>query len=232
MRRTFWSWAIIAIAALAPATVLAGEKEDKATAEQIATYLRDSGKMQKYSVGVKYRHGTVWLSGRVANEQQMQTALDVISDIEGIEQIVNNLAVAPGSSVRQASASRPSARRTSVVNPDMSIEVPANAGAMQEMMPASQEAVPTGYHKLAAKRACALRQSAARLRAGTGQRGSGSVRPAAYAQLCLAQLRGFSKLRGCDLPQTVFGLGVSVHRPLLSLSASSVGMAQGESGMG
>ena len=32
-----------------------------------------------------FRHRTVWLSGRVANNQQMQSALQVLSDIEGID---------------------------------------------------------------------------------------------------------------------------------------------------
>jgi BON domain-containing protein len=178
MRRTFWSWAIVAIAALAPAMVLAGEQTDKQTAEQIATYLRDSGKMQKYSVGVKYRNGTVWLSGRVANDQQMQTALDVISEIEGIEQIVNNMAVAPSSSnVKQTSASRPSARRTAANIPDMSIEVPANASGTQQMPPADEEATPAGYHKLAAKRAARHGHPLPVYAPGPG-----NVAPAAYDQ--------------------------------------------------
>ena len=54
-------------------------------------------------MGVKYADGTVWLTGRVANEQQMQAALQVLSDLEGIEQIVNNLSVSSGAAKGTAS---------------------------------------------------------------------------------------------------------------------------------
>ena len=177
MRRTFWSFAICTIAVLTPALALGGEREDKATAEQIATYLRDSGKMQKYSVGVKYRNGTVWLSGKVSSDQQMKTALAVISDIEGIEQIVNNMTVASGSSgVKQASAinSQTSARRTSAISRDMSIEVP-NAGAPSTA--SGEEATPVGYHKLAARHAARHGHPLPMYNAGPAQGA-----PAAYDQ--------------------------------------------------
>jgi len=128
MRRTFFSLAIAALAALVPAVALAGEAQDRAVAEQIAGVLRDSGKMQNYSVGIKYKDGTIWLSGRVSSVQQMQSALQVLSDIEGIDQIVNNLTIASGNSgVKQASATKNTGaaksapnRRVSAASPDMS----------------------------------------------------------------------------------------------------------------
>jgi hypothetical protein len=138
MQRIFLTFATAAIA-LAPTWALAGEREDKATAEQIAVVLRDSGQMQNYSVGVKYKNGTVWLSGRVANKQQMQAALAVISEIEGIEKIVNNLEVAKGAAAKSGMA-----RRVSVTSAEVDGAIPPAGGG---------EATPAGYHKLGAKHA-------------------------------------------------------------------------------
>jgi hypothetical protein len=138
MSRIFLTFATAAIA-LAPMLALAGEREDKATAEQIAVVLRDSGQMQNYSVGVKYKNGTVWLSGRVASNQQMQAALAVISEIEGIEKIVNNLDVAKGTAAKSSAAKPGTARRVSVTSAEIDgASPPAGKG----------DVTPAGYHKL------------------------------------------------------------------------------------
>ena len=133
MPRIFLTFATAAIA-LAPLVALAGDREDKATAEQIAVVLRDSGQMQNYSVGVKYKNGTVWLSGRVASNQQMQAALAVISDIEGIEKIVNNLEVAKGAAAKAGMARRVSATSAEIDG----AASPSGKG----------DVVPAGFHKV------------------------------------------------------------------------------------
>lgn len=92
MKRTF-GLAIAMIAALGPTWLLAGEQEDKAFAKQIANSLKESGEMRDYSVGVKCKDGTVWLAGRVTDQKQLSTALRVVSDIDGVNQIVNNMMV-------------------------------------------------------------------------------------------------------------------------------------------
>jgi hypothetical protein len=156
MQRILLTCAII-FAASSPALSRAGDREDKATAEQIAIALRDSGAMQDYSVGVKYKNGTIWLNGRVTSEQQMQAALEVLSEIEGIEQIVNGLEVAQGSSVKQASVrSTPLPVSTAAVEPVQ--KASANTAPRKTAMPKSQapsngEATPVGYHRLAARHA-------------------------------------------------------------------------------
>jgi hypothetical protein len=157
MQRIFFNWTIAAIAVLAPALAMAGDSEDKATADQIAALLRDSGRMQNYSVGVQYKGGTVWLTGRVANEKQMQAALQVVSDIEGVEQIVNSLEVAKGSGRKQAGASnqatpgRPAARRVSATSADLA--TPAGNPAEEQATPADGDVTPAGFHRLAGRRA-------------------------------------------------------------------------------
>jgi hypothetical protein len=147
MRRTLFTWAILAVAALAPAIALGDDNEDKAIAEQIAAVLRDSGRLKNYSVGVKYRNGTVWLSGRVTSEKQLRSALDVVSNLEGVEQIVNNMSVSGGNAgLKQPKAA--AARRTSY-SADMDVEAPT---ASAPQAPAADgTATPAGFHRLGAK---------------------------------------------------------------------------------
>jgi len=149
MRRFLLGFAIASAVAV-PAVAQAGDREDKATAERIATVLRDSGQMQNYSVGVKYKEGTVWLSGRVSSNQQMQAALGVVSDVDGIQQIVNNMTVGPGKAGVQQPSSM--ARRVSAEMPAPASKIPMQAP------PAAASArgdgvAPAGYHRLAAAKA-------------------------------------------------------------------------------
>ena len=96
MRWKLFSSAITAIAMLSVATVKAAdEPDDKAIAQQIATVLRDSGQMKAYSIGVKYKEGTAWLAGRVTSKEQAAAALQIVSNMDGVEQIVNNLTIGP-----------------------------------------------------------------------------------------------------------------------------------------
>lgn len=93
MQRKWIVVAITAFATLSTAPLRAADEEDKATAQRIATILRDSGKLKGYSIGVKYKDGTAWLAGRVTSKEQAAAALEVASNIDGVEQIVNNLTI-------------------------------------------------------------------------------------------------------------------------------------------
>ncbi|HEV3136745.1 MAG TPA: BON domain-containing protein [Pirellulales bacterium] len=178
--------AIAMIAALAPALAHGGDQHDKAAAEQIAAVLRDSGQMQNYAVGVKYKNGTVWLTGRVTSQKQMQSALQIVGDIDGVEQIVNSLSVTQsgGSIVKQplgmqspavATSQSATARRTSAIGPDASGgEVPPPIA--QQAAPADGE-VPAGFHRLAPRHARGARPIPT-YAPGMG----GAVAPAAYDQ--------------------------------------------------
>src|SRR5690349_6205739 len=106
MRHSAFTVAMLAVATLAPAWASAGEQEDKDFARQIAMTLRDSGQMQNYSVGVKCKDGTVWVAGRVANEAQMNAALEVVQGIPGIDQIVNAMTVGPATRETEAAATQ------------------------------------------------------------------------------------------------------------------------------
>jgi len=145
MRRMIFGLALCAIAALTPVYASAGEQEDKEVAQQIAGLLRDSGKMQKYSVGVKYKDGTVWLAGRVTSKEQMSTALQIISDIDGIEQIVNNLTIA-AAPVKPAPRI-PAAPRATLSGSAIQLAT-AQQAAPIPTGPAAGGAIPAGYRQL------------------------------------------------------------------------------------
>ena len=168
MRTVFTCLAIAALVAT-PAISRAGEQQDKAAAEQIATILRDSGQMQNYSVGVKYKSGTVWLSGKVANNQQMQTALDVVGDIEGVKQIVNNMTVGNKSSTKGSKNVRASA-----VEPAVS-----KSPAVKRTASSEGDVAPAGYHHLPGHRAARVMGPSAAVLAPVGNPG---VQQAAYDQ--------------------------------------------------
>jgi BON domain len=156
MRRFFCTIAMVSAAGLVSAPALADQQEDKAAAEQIATILRDSGQMRNYSVGVKYKNGTVWLSGRVADEQQLQAALSVVSEIEGIEQIVNNLSTSPGeTSLRQPIAQKTgsSAAQARRASAEMAMPAAKPIPRSSEHVRADGQVTEAGYHFLAARKA-------------------------------------------------------------------------------
>ena len=158
MRRKLFAVAITAIATLSTAVLQASEEDDREIAQQIATILRDSGKMQGYSIGVKYKDGTAWLAGRVTSKDQATTALQVVSNIEGVDQIVNNLTVAPASE-GQATSSRkamPAQQQVQLAAAEQSMpqhraaqnqprplgQIANNQGGYQQLPPAQLAQVP------------------------------------------------------------------------------------------
>ncbi|MDZ7616483.1 MAG: BON domain-containing protein, partial [Patescibacteria group bacterium] len=99
MRRFVSGWMVAAVVSALASVAMAGNQE---VAEQIAQNLRQSGKMQEYKIGVKYQEGTVWLVGRVASEQQLATALELVMQCPNVEHVVNNLSVSKPDSDQSA----------------------------------------------------------------------------------------------------------------------------------
>ena len=168
MQRFLFTMATVAVATCVSLPALAGDQNDQAKAEQIATVLRDSGAMQDYSVGVKYSGGTVWLLGRVASDRQMDAALEVISEVQGVQKIVNNMSVSQGAASQRQPLARTSrthasyARRVSVVGEggdDWGSEEPSytprrqHAASAGVPLRADSQVTPAGYHRLAARKA-------------------------------------------------------------------------------
>ncbi len=169
MRRQIYGLALLAMATLTPNGASAGDQEDRDSAQQIAAILRDSGKMQNYSLGVKYKDGNVWLAGRVANKEQMAAALEVVSDIEGVNQIINNMTVvsppAPKAIRKNEGGLKSKVQLATAQQPAAPIATAPSAGA----------AIPTGYRQLPPQGGV-MPASAAQVPGGMAQ-GPGGGRP-------------------------------------------------------
>jgi hypothetical protein len=88
MRRLLTGLVVAATTTLIPMLAWAGNQE---TADQIAQRLR--GTNQLTGVTVRYQDGIATLSGRVATEDQRDTALKLTSQVPGVTRVVSELAV-------------------------------------------------------------------------------------------------------------------------------------------
>jgi hypothetical protein len=77
-------------ALLTPALALGSDQE---LAQQIASNLKNSGRLKGYSISVKVQEGVVQLDGTVRSEKQLEQALSIAEVTPGIERVINNLAV-------------------------------------------------------------------------------------------------------------------------------------------
>jgi hypothetical protein len=95
MRRYVFRLAILSLAALGTGAV---RGDDQQIAQQIIEKLqaeKQAGTLKGFSIDLQVDEGTVWLSGRVASDQQQARALDLARRITGVKQVVNDLTVAP-----------------------------------------------------------------------------------------------------------------------------------------
>src|SRR5690606_28569591 len=77
MRRYVFRLAILGLAVLGPSVV---RGDDQQIAQQIVQKLqaeKQAGTLKGFSIDLSVEEGTVWLSGRVADEQQQAKALDI-----------------------------------------------------------------------------------------------------------------------------------------------------------
>jgi hypothetical protein len=103
MRRLLTVSVLAAMAAVVSGPVLAGNQE---VADQIASSLRDSGKLSNYRIEVKYQKGIAWLKGHVQDQAQMSTALRLALQTNGVSRVVNDLAIGLPSAAALESAGR------------------------------------------------------------------------------------------------------------------------------
>jgi hypothetical protein len=88
MRRFLLSAALIV--GLMPAGAFGSDQE---TAQQIAEALRGSGRLQDYSIGVTFENGRAKLLGRVASEEQAQTAVEMAQQLPYVSEVENRLEI-------------------------------------------------------------------------------------------------------------------------------------------
>jgi hypothetical protein len=94
MRRYVFRLAILSLALLGTGSVRA---DDQQIAQQIIERLqaeKKAGALKGFSIDLQVDEGTVWLTGRVASEQQQAKALDLARRVSGVKQVVNDLTIA------------------------------------------------------------------------------------------------------------------------------------------
>jgi hypothetical protein len=115
MRRYSLGLAVLSLAALVQG---AARGDDQQIAQEIVQKLqaeKQAGTLKGFSIDLQVDEGTVWLSGRVASEEQLSRALDLARRAPGVQQVVNDLTVAPPAA---ATASRaPSKQPVAVAQP-------------------------------------------------------------------------------------------------------------------
>jgi hypothetical protein len=93
MRRYCLRLALLSLTALGPVAVYGGDQQ---IAQQIVEKLqaeKKAGTLKGFSIDLQVDEGTVWLSGRVASEQQQARALDMARRVPGVKQVVNDLTI-------------------------------------------------------------------------------------------------------------------------------------------
>ncbi len=103
MRRHFAR--VLLSAACLAAVALPAAADDRQIALQIAEVMRISGAMSDYDIAVKYADKKVWLRGRVASRQQLETAVEVAQASPHVDEVVNQLVVAPSRREKATGAS-------------------------------------------------------------------------------------------------------------------------------
>ena len=94
MRTTLLAVSLV-LAVLIPTTHVAAQSDqDKSIALEIGNQLKSSGQLRDYRIGVKYKDGIAALSGTVTNQQQLKTAVRLTQQMDGVDQVVNNLTIA------------------------------------------------------------------------------------------------------------------------------------------
>ena len=134
MQTRSWMMAGALAALLLPAARIEAQSADgQAMANQIAAALKESGQLSGYRVGVQYEDGVAWLYGTVTDKRQMQAAVELTEQVDGVEHVINKLEVVPAERKPQfevptkgARESEPSLLLTTL---DASNESPAPARA-------------------------------------------------------------------------------------------------------
>jgi len=93
MRRYCLRLALLSLTAFGPIAVFG---DDQQIAQQIVEKLqaeKKAGTLKGFSIDLQVDEGTVWLSGRVASEQQQARALDMARRVPGVKQVVNDLTI-------------------------------------------------------------------------------------------------------------------------------------------
>jgi hypothetical protein len=139
MRRYVFRLALLSLAVFGPNAVFG---DDQQIAQQIIEKLqaeKKAGTLKGFSIDLQVDEGTVWLTGRVANEQQQARALDLARRVPGVTQVVNDLTV--NTTAAKPSVAANPAPPAAAPAPMEPVAVPAyNPPVAQNFVPAQQVA--------------------------------------------------------------------------------------------
>lgn len=67
--------------------------QDSAVAQQVANTIKESGQLSHYRLGVKYQDGVAWLLGTVTSQEQMDAAVMLAEQVEGVDHVICKLEI-------------------------------------------------------------------------------------------------------------------------------------------
>jgi BON domain len=97
MRRFVFGFAMLTLATCWQSAAQADPQQDKQIAQEAIQRLqaeKKAGGLKGFSLDLQVEEGTLWLSGRVANKDQQDKALDIARRVPGVKQVVNDLSIA------------------------------------------------------------------------------------------------------------------------------------------
>jgi BON domain len=108
MRRFMFGFAMFTIATCMPMAARADQVQDKQIAQQVIQRLqteKSAGELKGFNLDLQVEEGTLWMSGRVASQEQQDKVLDIARRVPGVKQVVNDLTItkAAESPVKQVS---------------------------------------------------------------------------------------------------------------------------------
>ncbi|MFN0018219.1 MAG: BON domain-containing protein [Pirellulaceae bacterium] len=93
MRRYVFQLTFLALAALGTSVVLGNDQQIAKTIVEKLSAEKKAGHLKGFNIELNVDDGTVWLSGRVASEEQRTVALEIARRVQGVKQVVNDLNV-------------------------------------------------------------------------------------------------------------------------------------------
>lgn len=132
-RRSIQLVCACALLAATTAAVQGQSPEDSAMAQHVAGSIKESGQLQNYSLGVKYQDGVAWLLGSVASKDQMEKAVELAQQVDGVEQVISKLEIQDDSSVVDAEIVDSKVQKASTS--------PASATSSSDSIRSSQQAM-------------------------------------------------------------------------------------------
>lgn len=162
LRRFVSSACALALLLACAGTVSAATAEQAAMARRVAAALKESGQLTGYKVGVKYQDGVAWLVGTVSSPEQLETAVAIAEQVEGIEQVVCKLEVA-GQQPAADTAVQPATGNEST--PSMldsaALEAPAPEAMPQQIAPVRRMARSNMPRPMSPQQAASVRLASA-----------------------------------------------------------------------